>query len=109
MRYISKLCDEEVLEKVDSPNQSGNTPPRSVRLLKSDHQVDGKAFIYDEKWREHASYMFLHLLEPAANPNIIVIEKGVPTGEIEDVPLQYVIYKHIERSGVQGITSNVSK
>lgn len=45
MRYISKLCDEEVLEKVDSPNQSGNTPLRSVRLLKSDHQVDGKAFI----------------------------------------------------------------
>lgn len=44
MRYISKLCDEKVLEKVDSPNQSGNTPPKSVRLLKSNHQVDGKAF-----------------------------------------------------------------
>ncbi|KAI8580066.1 hypothetical protein K450DRAFT_239223 [Umbelopsis ramanniana AG] len=84
MRYISKLCDEKVLEKVDSPNQSGNTPPRSVHLLKADHQVTG----------------------PVANPSILVTEKGIPTGEIEDVPLQYCIYKHIEASGVQGVTSN---
>jgi hypothetical protein len=48
MRYISKLCDEEVLEKVNSPNQSGNTSPRSVRLLKTDHQVDGKAVEYNK-------------------------------------------------------------
>ncbi|KAI9288682.1 hypothetical protein BC943DRAFT_317149 [Umbelopsis sp. AD052] len=84
MRYISKLCDEEVLEKVNSPNQSESVPPRSVHLLKTDHQEN----------------------RPVANPNIIVIEKGVPTGEIEDVPLPYQIYKHIEASGVHGITSN---
>ncbi|KAJ2961555.1 hypothetical protein NQZ79_g3139 [Umbelopsis isabellina] len=83
-RYIDKLCNNGILEKISLPRKGSKASVRAVRLAKCEDGTNVEVQI------ENA------LLEKS---------EELHTGVMEDVPLQYEIYQHIVHSGTKGITN----
>jgi hypothetical protein len=107
-RYIDKLCNDGILEKVNLPRKGSKASVRAVRLLKSTEETHGMYIALEyvnciTRIKHHNSLADVRidntLLETAEENHI---------GELEDVPLQYEVYRHIIQSGTKGITNIVS-